>query len=108
MTGLFCSMRGVRDPAEVAAVAVVFSSGPELRDSSSGATGDAVRQPPPLGFRIQSRVVHQPSGGGHTNQAIAVRLFISPRTVERHLNKIFPKLHSARRQELRTTRGDAT
>ena len=38
---------------------------------------------------------------GHTNPEIGAELFISPRTVEYHLHKIFPKLGISSRKELR-------
>jgi DNA-binding CsgD family transcriptional regulator len=37
---------------------------------------------------------------GHTNPEIGARLFISPRTVEWHLRKIFTKLGISSRKEL--------
>jgi DNA-binding NarL/FixJ family response regulator len=38
--------------------------------------------------------------GGASNRAVAAGLFLSPRTVEYHLYKIFPKLGIASRAEL--------
>jgi DNA-binding CsgD family transcriptional regulator len=38
---------------------------------------------------------------GHSNQEISAQLFLSPRTVEWHLHKVFAKLGISSRRELR-------
>ena len=41
------------------------------------------------------------AGEGRTNPEIGAELFLSPRTVEWHLRKVFPKLGISSRKELR-------
>jgi DNA-binding NarL/FixJ family response regulator len=46
--------------------------------------------------------------GGQTNSEIAEQLFISPRTVEWHMTKIFHKLCISSRRELRAALADTS
>jgi DNA-binding NarL/FixJ family response regulator len=46
------------------------------------------------------------AAGGQTNREIGAQLFLSPRTVEWHLSKVFSKLGIASRMELSSALSD--
>jgi DNA-binding CsgD family transcriptional regulator len=74
------------------------------------ATGETVRK-----LTVETRDLLTPqealiarlAGDGRTNPEIGGELFISPRTVEYHLHKVFTKLGIRSRKELRTALADA-
>jgi DNA-binding CsgD family transcriptional regulator len=68
------------------------------------ATGETVRKrtlETATELTAQEAQIARLAGEGHTNTAIGGRLYISGRTVEWHLHKIFAKLGISSRNELR-------
>jgi len=68
------------------------------------ATGESARKPVPgtsSTLTAQESSIARLAGDGRTNSEIGVQLFLSPRTVEWHLRKIFTKLGITSRRELR-------
>jgi DNA-binding CsgD family transcriptional regulator len=68
------------------------------------ATGETVRKrtvETASELTAQEAQIARLAGDGHTNTEIGVRLFISGRTVEWHLHKVFAKLGISSRKELR-------
>ncbi|RKT19080.1 regulatory LuxR family protein [Streptomyces sp. 1114.5] len=66
------------------------------------ATGETVRKRAPGApvLTPQEAQIARLAAGGHPNAEIGARLFLSPRTVEWHLRKVFAKLGISSRREL--------
>jgi DNA-binding CsgD family transcriptional regulator/tetratricopeptide (TPR) repeat protein len=68
------------------------------------ATGETVRKrsdPADAGLTPQERQIARRARDGHSNSEIGAELFLSARTIEWHLHKIFGKLGITSRRELR-------
>jgi len=78
------------------------------------ATGERVRKrgtDVPARLTARERQIGQLAGEGLSNPEIAAQLFMSPRTVEYHLHKIFTKLAISSRSQLHgvlASQGDET
>jgi DNA-binding CsgD family transcriptional regulator len=75
------------------------------------ATGETVRKratPSRDELTAQEAQVARLAAAGHTNPEIGSQLFISPRTAEYHLHKVFAKLGISSRRRLRDALRDST
>ena len=73
------------------------------------AAGEAVRKrtiATPGELTAQEAQIARLATAGHSNPAISTQLYISPRTVEWHLRKVFSKLGISSRKELRAALSD--
>jgi len=70
------------------------ATGERVRKRATGAPGRLTAR--------EAQIARLP-GGGQSNPEIAAQLFMSPRTVEYHLHKVFTKLDISSRNQLHGT-----
>ena len=75
----------------------LLATGETVRKRTTGTAGE---------LTPQEAEIARLAGSGHTNTEISTQLFISPRTVEWHLRKVFAKLGIGSRKEIRETLPD--
>jgi DNA-binding CsgD family transcriptional regulator len=102
--------RSCEDPS----ISEVIHEGAEVLDQETGFAERAARELRATGERVGKRTTDTPdqltaretqiarlAGEGLSNPEIAAQLFMSPRTVEYHLHKVFNKLKIRSRNQLR-------
>jgi DNA-binding CsgD family transcriptional regulator len=89
---------------DMGAAAFAERAGRELR--AAGDSASSYSQPTVHALTPQELQIAELARSGHTNPEIGDRLFISPRTVEWHLAKVFAKLDIRSRRELRSALPD--
>lgn len=94
---------GARPWAERARTELRATGLRNTRTRGAGAGADAKQQLTPQELHIATLV-----SSGVTNRDVAAKLFLSPRTVEYHLHKVFGKLGISSRHELASTLGIET
>jgi DNA-binding CsgD family transcriptional regulator len=75
----------------------LLATGETVRKRTTGTAGE---------LTPQEAEIARLAGSGHSNTEISTQLFISPRTVEWHLRKVFAKIGISSRKEIRGTLPD--
>src|SRR5205823_13145656 len=100
---------GQRRPPTERLAAIGAAASAERARRELLATGETARKRAPDtrdSLTPQEAQIARLAADGQTNPEIGARLFLSPRTVEYHLSKVFGKLGISSRKELRSALSD--